>query len=653
MRSLILWLFALTAGFACSQPLAAADIEQQRALFLKVFPQVERGDWSAVEALRSDEAESLRDYVLWPDLQAARYRATIRTADHAEVEKFLRDYGTLRPARELRYRYALHLAKADSLAAFLEIYEQFYQGLQISKLDCLALQAEIEADRQHRIVNRAKELWAVGKSQVEECDPVFTHLSENDLFSTTDYMRRFKLAIDAREFSMARWLGKSIDQKHIDIAAQWIRAKRDPEAFVRSHRRRINDASTLEQLVYSIERITYRDPLIALELWNEISARQPFSAEQELKTARHIALWMARDNLPGAYYQLRQLPIAAQNDEVMRWRARTSLRSARWQNLLLDIKQMSEQERDTEEWRYWCAIALARTGQRDAAKQLLANLATEQSYYGFLAADEIGLPYVLETVSVVPDEDAIAELASQPALIRARELFRVGQDGRGRSEWEAVVGFLKPQQKLQAAILAQRWGWHSRAISGAASAGEFDDLKLRYPLPYHEKFHDLSAKAGISPTWAYGVARSESLFMRDVRSRAGAIGLMQLMPETGRKVAREIKLPYSGLDTLTDPDSNIRLGTTYLSQMAERFGGNRVLATAAYNAGPHRVDAWLPDDGTVDARIWIENIPFNETRAYVRRVLAAETIFHYRMTGEKRRLSDQLPEVRANLVASR
>ena len=135
--------------------------------------------------------------------------------------------------------------------------------------------------------------------------------------------------------------------------------------------------------------------------------------------------------------------------------------------------------------------------------------------------------------------------------------------------------------------------------------------------------------------------------MRDVRSSAGAIGLMQLMPSTGRKVARAIRLPYSGLDTLTDPQSNIRLGTTYLGQMAERYGGNRVLATAAYNAGPRRVDAWLPQSGNIDARVWIENIPFDETRTYVRRVFAAETIFHWRMTGETRRLSDELLLVKA------
>ena len=641
-------LIVLLFSSACAQTARAADIDTQRDVFLRVYPEVERGSWDAVDALATEERQALREYVLWPDLRATWFRAAMHRADHDDIEAFLDKYGTLRPARELRYRYALHLAKADSLAAYLEIYEQFYQGLEIAKLDCLALRAEMDAGRQHRIVNRAKDLWTVGQSQVDECDPVFSYLADQNLLDATDYVRRFELAIDAREFSMARWLGKSIDQRHIDIASQWLKAERNPESFVRNYRKWPNDPSTREQLAYAIERLTYRDPLLALELWKEISKGGRFSAEQELRTTRHIALWMARDKLPGAYYELSRLPVAAQNTEVLRWRARSSLRDGKWLRLLQDIAAMPDAERNSEEWRYWQGMALRRSGQHEAGFEVLSSLAGERSYYGFLAADELDRPYALQNNEAVPDEQVINELASRPALVRARELFRVGQDGRGRSEWEAAINALDAGQKLQAAILAQRWDWHSRAIAAAASAGMFDDLELRYPLPYRSTFQRYSAEARIPPTWAYGVARSESLFMRDVRSRAGAVGLMQLMPATGREVAREIQLPYSGLNTLTDPRQNIRLGTTYLGKMTERFGGNRVLATAAYNAGPHRVVEWLPDDGSLDARIWIENIPFNETRKYVRRVLEAETIFHWRITGQSRRLSDELTSVTAD-----
>ena len=618
----------------------ASSIEQQRQLFRDVIDDVELGSWSAVDNLGADERQLLEDYVLWPDLRATYLRTTLDNAE--EIDAFLSRYGTLRAARELRYRYALHLAKSGQLQDYQRIYEQFYQGQEIAKLDCLSLQAELEAGRHARVNRRALDLWLVGESQVKECDPVFAFLDEQNLIGPVEYRARYQLAVEAREFSLARWLARKIDQQHVEEAAHWTRAQQNPEDFLKRHGLHGNTESARMQLVYATERLTYRDPEAALQAWHVVSRSHGFSVEQQLRTERHIALWTARDNLPGAYELLAGLPPAAQNDEVARWRARTSLRNAEWTRLLDDIATMSDKERQSEEWRYWRAIALKRSSQVLAADAALRELSRERSYYGFLAADELGQEYALEHAELAADEEAIALIAARPEIVRARELFFVGQDGRGRSEWDAVVRHLSSDQKIQAAILADRWGWHSRAIATAASLQQYDDLSIRYPLPYKPLFEQSSSAASISPTWAYGIARSESLFMRDVRSRAGAIGLMQLMPATGKQVAREIRLPYSGLATLTNPESNIRLGTSYLGQMAERYSGNRVLATAAYNAGPHRVDKWLPESGSLDARVWIENIPFNETRKYVKRVLSAQAIFHWRMTGQVRRVSDEL-----------
>jgi len=622
-----------------------AEIDDQRDLFRQVRASVERGDWSAVETLDAADQELLQRYVLWPDLRAAFLRATISMANHADITAFLDQYDELKPARELRYRYALHLAEHDDLTGYLKIYQAYYQGLEITRLDCLAITAEVQGSSIPRIVNRARELWLVGNSQVDECDDVFAFLHDNNLLGPAEYRKRFALAIEAREFTLAHWLAKSIDRKHMDEATQWQKARSGSEAFVRSQHASTNDATTLRQLVYAIKRVTYADPVLALELWKDISSGYRFSEEQKLRTARHIAVWTARDNLPGAYVLLASLPMAAQSKEVLRWRARLSLRDAQWSMLLADIALMSQEERHSEQWRYWHAVALHRSGQLPAAERALETLSAERSYYGFLAADELGKAYAFDHGSLEVDATLIEKLAARQDLIRARELFLVGLDGRGRSEWDAVVAYFSPDEKIQAAILANRWGWHSRAISTVAKIGYYDDLALRYPLPYRQIFDEHASTANISATWAYGIARSESLFMRDVRSSAGAVGLMQLMPATGRSVARTIQLHYSGLGTLTDPDANIRLGTTYLGRMADRYDGNRVLATAAYNAGPHRVDRWLPQHGVIDARVWIENIPFDETRQYVRRVMAADTIFYWRMTGEIRRMSDELPLV--------
>jgi len=636
----------LAAVLLVTTPGYAADIDKQRELFKSVYETVERGDWSPVDGLSAPDHALLRRYVLWPDLRATWLRSNLKTVPIAEIDSFLQQYGTLRPARELRYRQAMLLAGKGDLNGYQQIYEQFYQGQDIARLDCLSLQAEIRAGRFTRVNQRAVDLWLIGTSQVKECDPVFKYLGDNNLLGLAEHSKRYDLAINAREFQLARWLAKSIDQQHVDRAAQWIAAQSNPEAFLHRHKPHLNSEMYRRQLTYAVERLTYRDPALALRLWRQVGTRYGFSAEQKLRTERHIALWTARDKLPGAYDLLADMPSAAQNDEVVRWRARTSLREGEWQRLLVDIQAMTTDESNSEEWQYWRATALNRSGQALEARTAFDSLSKERSYYGFLAADELGRDYALDHGQLSVDEPALQRVAGQPGIIRARELFLVGLDGRGRSEWDAAVRGFSADEKLQAAVLADRWGWHSRAIATAASLGEYDDLEIRYPLPWQKQFESYSSAASISPTWAYGIARSESLFMRDVRSSAGAIGLMQLMPATGRDVARDISLPYSGLATLTDPESNIQLGTSYLGQMAEHFNGHAVLATAAYNAGPHRVDRWLPESGAEDARIWIENIPFNETRKYVKRVLAAQTIFHWRMTGQVRRVSDELPNVK-------
>ena len=631
---------ALCAAVLC--PLTAAEIDEQRELFRSVFAAVERGEWDAVTKLSTVERQQLENYLLWPDLRAAYLRTTLRQSNNKAIEAFLDQYGMLKPARDLRYRYALDLARRGELDSYFDIYQSFYQGREIEKLDCLALQAELAAGREQRVVYRAKELWLVGKNQVDECDLVFKRLIETNAIAPSDYLLRFDLAIEAREFSLARWLGESIDESHVAQANAWLDAQRNAEQFLRKYNQRANSEASRQQFVYAAERLAFSDPQRALELWTAVKQQFSFLQQQELRTDRHIALWSARDFLPDAYALLTALPQAAQNDEVLRWRARGSLREQAWLRLLKDIQAMSTSERNAEEWRYWYAVALQQAGQVLAAKAGFQSLATERSYYGFLAADELDLPYVLDYSNLSVDEDSIAAIASRTDILRARELFLVGLDGRGRSEWDAVVDHFGPAEKAQAAILADRWGWHSRAISTAASIGEYDDLSLRYPLPFETDFVRHASSAKISIPWAYGIARSESLFMRDIRSSAGAIGVMQLMPATGRTVAKNNNLPYYGIDTLTDPQANIRLGTIYLGEMANRYGGNQVLATAAYNAGPHQVDRWMPEQGSIDARIWIENIPYNETRKYVRRVLMAETIFYWRMTGNMRRISDEL-----------
>ena len=619
-------------------------IETQRQNFRDIYPAVERGDWAPAAANES----LLIDYVLWPDLRAAYLRTRLKKHDLTEIYSFLSRYGSLKPARDIRYRLALRLATDGKHNEFLRLYESFYQGHGIADLDCLALNTRIAIGQTSSVAKQAESLWLIDKSQADECDPVFDYLRNSGQLGIDLYRQRFILATEARQFSLARYLARSIDEEHVVESNRWLAAQKDPETFILQADSSRDDAVYMTQLIYALKNLAYRDPFSARQHWMALEPSFRFSQAQSINVDRHLALWAARLDLPDAATLLAGLPDDSVDDEVIRWRIRAALRQQAWPDVLQYIGSLNPDEEQREEWQYWKAIALRQTSHPDESVLILTRLAEKRSYYGFLAADQLDQPYLFALATIDHDANVVGDLARNPALIRARELYYVGLEGRGRSEWDAVIRSLDATRQKQAAVLAHQWGWHSRAIATAARGGDIDDLEMRYPLPHRQSFERFSSEAHIRESWAYSVARSESLFMRDIRSSAGAIGIMQLLPETGRRTAREINYPYHGRSTLTDPTSNIRLGTFYLGKMYQRFGERAVPATAAYNAGPLRVEQWLPDFGTVDARIWIENIPYDETRSYVRRVLMSDAIFHWRLTGEMRRLSSLLVEISAS-----
>lgn len=620
----------------------ASDLDASRQAFRDAYAAAERGDWQPALAHRA----VLEEYVLWPDLRGAWLQAKLGSVSDAEVHEFLARWGDLRPARELRYRYALQLAADERWAEYLDLYGRHYRNAGAARLDCLAARAGIVTGAFDEFAGLARSLWLVGQSQVDACDPVFEYLRGAGLLDGPLMRERFELALDARQFTLARYLARSMDAASLQTAERWIAAGNAPEDFLVADADCRDTAEHRGQLLYAIERVAWGDATRAHALHGVAARDHDFLPGEAAGTARYVALSAAQQHRPEAWELLRSLPVAVVDERVRAWQVRAALLRHAWTDALAAIADMPAGQRAEAQWRYWRAVALRQAGQGGAAKPILQELAAERSWYGFLAADELELEYAFGHAATPADEAIVARLARDPALIRARELYYVGLESRGRAEWHDAVGALDAPAVAQAAVLAHRWNWHSQAIASIADSGRFDDLEIRYPLAFENAFLEFAEAADIRGSWAWAVARSESLFMADVRSHAGAIGVMQLMPATGRRTAAELGLPWAGLATLTDPHSNIRLGTTYLGKMLERFGGNLVLATAAYNAGPRKVDEWLPrSEHALDARIWVENIPYDETRAFVQRVLVADAIFHWRLTGEPSRLSAELRAV--------
>ncbi|WP_405230452.1 transglycosylase SLT domain-containing protein [Lentisalinibacter sediminis] len=643
----VMTVMAAMAAIAGGPPSAADDIdidniEARRELFAAVYAEAREGEWASAEAA----AAELRDYPLWPDLRAAWLQATIRHADSAQVEAFLREHAHLPPARRLADRWIHELARRGDWSRFLTLYSGRYADAGITTLDCTAAEARSLTEAGHRYTeNDVERLWLAGRSQPRECDPVFEAMRAQGLLDAERYRQRFALAIDAREFRLARYLARELDEDARREAAAWIAMQNDPAAeLVRLDPAGVNETVRARAL-WGVEALARRDPAYAAELWRRLASQLHVSGRERWEVAGYIGIRAALRREPAAPGLLKAIPAHLASADVLAWRTRDALRREDWPDVLAAIEAMPADMAGQDIWRYWRARGLAATGEQAAAESLWRALAAERSYHGFLAADALDLPYAFGHAPLPADGETLAGLARDPAIQRASELFLVGLESLGRSEWNEAVTGLDNHRLAQAALLAHRWGWHSRAIATAAKAGHYDDLGLRYPLPWKTDFETHAAAADIREAWAYGIARSESLFMADIRSSAGAIGVMQLMPATGRGTAQRARLRWRGYATLIDPPANIQLGTRYLAEVYERFDANPVLATAAYNAGPHRVERWLPEARSLPADIWIETIPFAETRSYVKRVLTADSIFSWRLTGRELRLSALHPPV--------
>ncbi|MCB1646322.1 MAG: lytic transglycosylase domain-containing protein, partial [Pseudomonadales bacterium] len=296
-------------------------------------------------------------------------------------------------------------------------------------------------------------------------------------------------------------------------------------------------------------------------------------------------------------------------------------------NLLPDATQA------TSRWQYWKARILALTGEpteTTAATEIYRQLAGGRNFYGFLAADRLGLPYNFEDEPADVGMEEILSLESTPGIERALELFAMGDLVQARREWFSTTRQFSHREKIVAAQVGRKWGWHKQAIQSMIDAEAWNDLSVRFPLAYLDTFVSAARKTDIPSQWGMAIARQESAFMADARSGAGAMGLMQLLPDTARMTARRNGIPYKSRQDLIDPHTNITLGTAYLGAMLRRFNNNRVIASAAYNAGPSRVSGW--QDGSLPLDVWIETIPFTETRNYVQNVLMFSTIYG-RLTG--------------------
>jgi soluble lytic murein transglycosylase len=627
--------------FLASAPAGAATIEAQRAAFRAALPLAEAGNWDLVRP----KLALLEDYPLLPDLRAAWLRNQLGRVGDAEVREFLARHPDLNFSAELRRRLAGSLARREAWGEFLALYDASFATGSDPVLECHAFTARIKLKRTENLEQDALRRWLSPVSVIKDCDPAFAWLESRGALTAERRRERMELALEASEFNLARWLARPLGEAAVAEVARWQQMHGDPGSRLANPSSWEDSPRNRALMVYGFTRLASSDLSLATQRWPEFRTQFEFDPDKRGFVDRRIALLHAWRHLPGAAEMLAALPPESQDAATREWSVRMAIRAQDWTAIGETLAQLDPAVAAEPVWRYWQARVLESTGLEGAARLIYEELAQERGYYSFLSADRIEADYNWRHAATTPDDELLAALEQRPDIARARELFFTGLEPRGRTEWQQALARLSSRERAQAGILAGRWGWYSRSITAATGAGIDDDLDLRFPLPWRAIFEEKSRRAGISSAWAYGVARSESMFMPDVSSGAGAVGLMQLLPGTGQQTARLAGVSYTGRQTLLDPASNVALGTTYLSQMLARYKDHRVLATAAYNAGPGRVDRWLPEDRALPADAWVDSVPFNETRNYVQRVLSSEAVFQWRLSGETARISDSMKPV--------
>ena len=629
---------------ACSLALLSTFASASESLLdssrQKLFLAAEKAIDSNDQALYRQFQPSLKEYPLYPYLEYRQLKRSLSSARPEDVATFLDDYADTPLAGLLRKRWLNQLASRKRWQEYLRFYDPADGNI---SRRCHYLNALLQTGHKEQAFAQVEPLWLHGRSRPKACDPVFQAWRKAGHLTTELVWQRIGLAMNKGQVKLAGYLKKQLPAEERPWVDLWIQLRNKPELALTSKRLQREHPMRQTLLRYAAMRKANSNPLGALGFWKKLQQQYSFTPLDKQLVERKLADLLIREQDPLAWQFLQQIEPCSHDTKLQETRLRAALYRQQWDQVLAWIDRLPEDSRQSERWRYWRARALEQTGDRKAANALYASLAGERSFYGFLAADHVGAPYNLKQQPAPVSSELLSRVAESPGVLRAKELVALKRWPDARREWRFLTRRMSKEEIMAAAKIAQSWEWHDQAIFTLARSGYWDDLELRFPLEHHETVRANAGKRDLDVSWVYGVIRQESAFNPSVRSHAGAMGLMQLMPPTARHVARKLlkrKRSPSRRD-LANPDINIELGTTYLSDVLERLEQNPVLATAAYNAGPHRVSRWLPKQ-QLPADVWIELIPFRETRQYVERVFTYAVIYDHRRQEEIVRISQRL-----------
>ncbi len=627
---------------ACAAPADGSIVEAREALRKK--------DRARLAAARSAAIAANHPLAMWADYFELNNR--LAEAQQNELDAFYARWPSTYVEDRLRNDWLLELGRRRDWTNFATEFPRFRMN-DDREVSCYALMLDHQAGKD--VKDDALAAWLAQRDADDGCALMAATLTDAKKFSIADLWRKARFAMDAGRPKAARQAAALVSV----AAASSVGEISDNPARYLAKTAAANARPAAELTTLALMRLASSDPDAASlqlnERWDK-ALPPDLAAWAWAAVAKQAALKL----LPDASEHYQRAAMRASRggaepdwpDETLAWKVRAALRAdngrGRWQQVMQAINAMSPEQQRDPAWVYWKARALQslaagsqdEEGMRALSREMLSGIAGRLHFYGKLAAEDLGQPLVMPPKPAALTAEETEAARSHPGLTRALQLIALGLRSEGVREWNYSLRGMNDRELLAAAQRACDAEVWDRCINTSDRTREEIDLDQRFPMPFRADVQAKAKEIGLDPAYVYGLIRQESRFIMDARSSVGASGLMQIMPATARWTARKIGLDYTQ-DMITDRDVNLRLGTSYLKLVLDDFGGSQAMAAAAYNAGPSRPRRWR-EGPALEPAIWAENIPFNETRDYVKKVLSNATYYSAILNG-------QTPSLKARL----
>jgi soluble lytic murein transglycosylase len=582
-------------------------------------------------------ARRLQGHLLEP--YVAYWQLSLRLAQSSpeEVRGFLAAHRDSPLSERLRSDWLKSLAERGEWELFgAELPRLASRDVEVT---CYALRYRMLATPEAALPE-ARSLWFMTRDLPDSCTPLLNALVASGAISSDDLWLRIRVALEAGRVTQARRIAEWLPAGEAPEPRSFERAASNPAGFLGRGSFNLKSRGGRETVLFAVHRLARVSPPQAAQHWSRLEDR--FAPEERAYVWGMIAYLGAMRHDPAA---LSWYARAGDLSDLQRaWNVRAALRARSWPDVLEAVDAMSDRERAISAWRYWKARALKEMGRTDEADDILQPLAAEFGFYGQLALEDTGRRIAAPSSTWKPGAEELRAMGQRIGLRRALELYRLNFRPEANAEWAWAIRGFDDRQLLAAAEIARRHEVYDRAINTAERTVGLHDFELRYLAPYRDVLKAHTTELALDEAWVYGLIRQESRFITDAQSVAGASGLMQLMPDTARWVAKRLGLKNWRWSQVTDVGTNVGLGTYYLRHMLDTLDGQPVLASAAYNAGPTRARAWRPESA-MEGAVFAETIPFTETRLYVKNVMANATYYAHSFSQQLQSLRQRLGTV--------